>query len=607
MLDAFVSDVLHRKMTVRIQLTGFPDWARDPGQPDTGIAPWLPPVAPNELARWKQFVGDVAHHFRGRVTYFEIWNEPNISSFFYPIPDPAEYADLLQASYTAIKAADPTARVIFAGMSGNDIGFLGRVYDALDIQFGSAAKRNHHYFDILGVHPYDGSRPPALVSKGEVYPDNFGTMDYNFLGFEKLHALMVSFGEGYKPIYITEYGFTTAGFYGFPAISDSTRARYLRQAFALVDKSPLCHGVQLVLPVRPPGERCGQRPRLGDAAGLVPRLAGEPDLRGVQVRALIRGGAGGPDQSGRSPCATRERNGMAQAARSGAGRNDPLPMRYPAVVTASPNTIITERANPPGIAPETVPQTAGDASGQGRANVQPLGGKRRAGACSPCDGGLRDPLRVAAAQEVAEPYAVGLDMVADLRERNMHELGSLDAPSNPDRELGLLAPERQDAKPAHLGVERAELVEDATAERHGRSDEVAHGRDRLRQAGVAAADDPVELGREPPRASFRPDGHGTSAGACHVWIVVLGEQLLEPSGIGLGVVVEKRDHITASHPHPRVARAGKALKFLVRDDLHVARKREMGAPEELVVVVDHHDALLGQAPLGPQGVDGPQQ
>ena len=33
----------------------------------------------------------------------------------------------------------------------------------------------------------------------------------------------------------------------------------------------------------------------------------------------------------------------------------------------------------------------------------------------------------------------------------------------------------------------------------------------------------------------------------------------------------------------------------------------MGAPEELVVVVDHHDALLGQPALGPQGVDGPQQ
>ena len=86
--------------------------------------------------------------------------------------------------------------------------------------------------------PTTGAGHRRLVSKAEVYPDNFGTMDYNFLGFEKLHALMASYGEGYKRIYITEYGFTTAGFYGFPAISDATRAAYLRQAFALVDKIP---------------------------------------------------------------------------------------------------------------------------------------------------------------------------------------------------------------------------------------------------------------------------------------------------------------------------------------------------------------------------------
>jgi hypothetical protein len=241
-LDSFVSEVLHRKMRIRFQLTGFPDWARDPGQPSDATAPWLAPVAPDELARWKHFVGEVARHFRGRVTYFEIWNEPNISSFFYPLPNPAEYADLLEASYTAIKAADPSGLVIFAGMSGNDVGFLGRVYDALDTQFGSLAKKDHHFFDILGVHPYAGSRPPTLVSKAEVFPDDFGTMDENFLGFERLHALMASHGEGYKSVYITEYGFTTEGFYGFPPIADSTRAAYLKQAFSLVLKIPYVIG-----------------------------------------------------------------------------------------------------------------------------------------------------------------------------------------------------------------------------------------------------------------------------------------------------------------------------------------------------------------------------
>jgi hypothetical protein len=241
-LDAFVADVRHRGMQLRFQLDGFPDWARDPGQPSEAYAQWLPPAAPDELARWQAYVGDLARRFGGEVAYYEIWNEPNISPFFYPIPDPAEYADLLEASYTAIKALDPSAKVIFAGMSGNDLGFLNRVYQALDVQFGSLAKRDHHFFDILGVHPYSGSRPPGLVTSAEVYPDDFGTMDANFLGFEQLHDLMASYGEGYKPLYITEYGFTTLGFYGFPPISDATRATYLTQAFALVDKIPYVLG-----------------------------------------------------------------------------------------------------------------------------------------------------------------------------------------------------------------------------------------------------------------------------------------------------------------------------------------------------------------------------
>lgn len=241
-LDAFVSDVLRRKMQVRFQVEGFPDWARDPGQPDNSVAPWLPPVAPAELVRWEVFVGDMARHFRGRVKYYEIWNEPNISPFFYPIPDPTEYADLLEASYTTIKAADPSALVVFSGMSGNDLGFLKSVYTAMDTQFGALATKDHHFFDILGVHPYSGSRPPGLVDPTFVYPDDFGTMDFNFLGFEQLHALMASYHEGYKPVYITEFGYTTLGFYGFPPISDATRAAYLRQAFALVDKIPYVMG-----------------------------------------------------------------------------------------------------------------------------------------------------------------------------------------------------------------------------------------------------------------------------------------------------------------------------------------------------------------------------
>lgn len=242
LLDRFVRAVLARGMEVRFQLVGFPDWARDSGQPDDEDAPWLAPVAPDELARWTAWVSRLARHFRGEISYYEVWNEPNISPFWYPIPEPAQYADLLEATDLAIKAVDPATKVMFAGMSLNDVGFLTQVYASLDQQFPATAKKDHHFFDVLAVHPYSGSRSPELNTPEQIYPDDFGLMNGNFLGFEQLHAVMAANGEADKRVYVTEYGFTTLGFYGFPPISDATRAHYLTEAWSLVVRIPYVIG-----------------------------------------------------------------------------------------------------------------------------------------------------------------------------------------------------------------------------------------------------------------------------------------------------------------------------------------------------------------------------
>jgi polysaccharide biosynthesis protein PslG len=241
--DRFVAAVHSRHFKLRIQLIGFPDWARDPGQPSEKAAPWLPPIAPDELTRWDGFVGRFARHYRGSVDYFEVWNEPNISEFWYPNPHPAQYALLLESSYVTLKQADPTVPVVFGGLSRNDIGFLQQVYDALNSQFPGTAVPDHHFFDILAVNPYTGSRSPAVVSPSHVYPTEFGLMDENFLGFTQLHAVMVQQGEPYKGIYITEYGFTTVTYSAyFTAVSDTTRASYLRTAWSLASAQPYVVG-----------------------------------------------------------------------------------------------------------------------------------------------------------------------------------------------------------------------------------------------------------------------------------------------------------------------------------------------------------------------------
>lgn len=55
------------------------------------------------------------------IRNWQIWNEPNFK-YFVAKPNPAEYGKLVKISYTALKAADPGARVILAGLFGRPKG-----------------------------------------------------------------------------------------------------------------------------------------------------------------------------------------------------------------------------------------------------------------------------------------------------------------------------------------------------------------------------------------------------------------------------------------------------------------------------------------------------
>ncbi len=50
------------------------------------------------------------------ATVWEVWNEPNIAPF-WDLPNPAEYGALLVETGSAIRAADPDARVMFGGLA----------------------------------------------------------------------------------------------------------------------------------------------------------------------------------------------------------------------------------------------------------------------------------------------------------------------------------------------------------------------------------------------------------------------------------------------------------------------------------------------------------
>jgi hypothetical protein len=241
-LARFVKDVRSRGLELRFQVVGFPQWARDAGDPSESSQPWRAPASPGELTRWSAWISRLVSYFKSDVAYYEIWNEENNPPFWAQGPNPGEYARLLESSYVAAKRADPGAGIMFGGMDRNDDGFLTMTYRDIDALFPATAVADHHFFDILGVHPYSGSDSPAVTDPYWIYQDAFGTMNGNFLGFEALHETMKREGEGYKRIYIGEYGVSTAPWNDFRPVSPGTQASYLTLAYHLAAKTGYVEG-----------------------------------------------------------------------------------------------------------------------------------------------------------------------------------------------------------------------------------------------------------------------------------------------------------------------------------------------------------------------------
>lgn len=68
-----------------------------------------------QLATKTRFLGDFARDYAGRITYYELGNEPDLA-FFYPGPV-EEYVDSFKQMRAAIKEADPNAVVMVGDLS----------------------------------------------------------------------------------------------------------------------------------------------------------------------------------------------------------------------------------------------------------------------------------------------------------------------------------------------------------------------------------------------------------------------------------------------------------------------------------------------------------
>ncbi len=226
--DLIVSEAEAAGIKLLVRLDRQPFWA-EPA--DNQYKENQPPA---DYQDFGDFCGAVASRYRGRIAAYQVWNEPNLSrEWGERPPNPVEYTALLKACYEAIKAADPEAIVISAGLAPTGTGlpvaipdteFLQGMYDA-----GAAA-----YFDALGVHAPGFKAPPELPPEAAVSPEYGGGRWFAFRHVEDMRAIMVANGDGHKQVVILEMGWTLDQVnpdYAWYAVDEATQAEYLVRAY----------------------------------------------------------------------------------------------------------------------------------------------------------------------------------------------------------------------------------------------------------------------------------------------------------------------------------------------------------------------------------------
>ncbi|MEO6713941.1 MAG: endo-1,4-beta-xylanase [Mycobacteriales bacterium] len=136
---------------------------------------------PRNLADWTTYVRTLAQRYQGKITKWELWNEPNAVLFWSAKPA-ASMVPLAKSAYEVLKAADPANIVLSPGI-------IVRTLNSplwLDEYLAAGGGR---YADVIAAHFYVKTfeRPEALRPS-----------------MERIRAIMAKRGVADKPLWDTE-------------------------------------------------------------------------------------------------------------------------------------------------------------------------------------------------------------------------------------------------------------------------------------------------------------------------------------------------------------------------------------------------------------------
>lgn len=164
-LDDIVNNLLRRGMTPWLCLCYgnalYDDFAKD----IFGAVGCLPVYDERQKKAWKNYVAATVSHFKDRIEYYEVWNEPDGIWCSKRGVDGTKFGEFTAATADAVKSVYPEAKVVGGVVCNRSLGFICEALVA-----GMGGK-----IDAISYHEYTPDerkvyeRVEALRSLGRIY------------------------------------------------------------------------------------------------------------------------------------------------------------------------------------------------------------------------------------------------------------------------------------------------------------------------------------------------------------------------------------------------------------------------------------------------------
>jgi hypothetical protein len=140
-----------------------------------GFPAWLATSGADTLEAWRSFVREVGTRFRGRIRYWEVWNEPDSRTFYSGTV--RQLVELTRIAAQELRAIDPANVIVGPAFTESGLAMMEAFLAA-----GGARD-----LDVLAWHQDNGARP-----------------EQDTVRIQAVRRMMEAHGVGHLPLWTTE-------------------------------------------------------------------------------------------------------------------------------------------------------------------------------------------------------------------------------------------------------------------------------------------------------------------------------------------------------------------------------------------------------------------